>query len=53
MKKIFLLLSVIMLLPTLLRAQAALEEIGDFRLIYGKEGNKTMYQISYKHWDLK
>ncbi len=47
MKKV-LLLSLIMLLPTLLRAQAAMEEIGDFRLIYGKEGNKTLYQISYK-----
>ena len=47
MKKL-LFLSLIMLLPTLLKAQAAMEEIGDFRFIYGKEGSKTMYQISYK-----
>ena len=37
-----------MLLPSLLWAQAALEEIGDFRLIYGHESGKTIYEISYK-----
>lgn len=47
MKKV-LLLSLIMLLPTLLRAQAAMEEIGNFRLIYATEANTTMYQLSYK-----
>ena len=40
------LLSVIMLLPTLLNAQASMEEIGDFRLIYGKDATKTIYSIS-------
>ena len=37
-----------MLLPTLLNAQASMEEIGDFRLIYGKDATKTIYSISYK-----
>lgn len=46
MKKIVL-LSVIILLPTLIKAQA-IEEIGDFRCIYGKDATKTIYSISYK-----
>lgn len=48
MRKVFVLLSFMLLLPTLLRAQAAMEEIGDFRCIYGKEAGHTIYQISYK-----
>ena len=46
MKK-YIFLSLMLLISTLLNAQVSMEEIGDFRLIHGKEPGKTIYQISY------
>lgn len=36
------------LFPVLLGAQVSQEEIGDFRLFYGKDSKQTVYSISYK-----
>lgn len=38
----------IFLFPVFLAAQVSQEEIGDFRLFYGKDSKQTIYSISYK-----
>ncbi len=47
MKK-FLLFSFVMLFSTLLKAQVSMEEIGDFRYIYGSNAGGSIYTIQYK-----
>lgn len=43
----YIFLSLMLFISTLLKAQVAMEEIGDFRYIYAKEPGKTIHQISY------
>lgn len=47
MKKIFFLL-IILISPTFLRAQIAMEDIGKYTYYYGKDSKNTIYQLSYK-----
>ena len=47
MKNVFVLF-LIMLLPSLVRAQITQEEIGDFRCFYGDNAHQTIYSVSYK-----
>jgi hypothetical protein len=49
MRKTFFLLLLIMFIPTFLMAQVAVEDIGIYTCYYGKDSQKTIYELSYKH----
>lgn len=38
---------IMMIVPTFLRAQVAMEDIGDYRYFCAKDAKKTIYQLSY------